>query len=62
MQYSLKCYAKYVNYNNQMNVELLRIVSYVLYFSYQNLGPEYEDIFNMSLQWIFENGKDVGIR
>ncbi|XP_036314886.1 inner nuclear membrane protein Man1 isoform X2 [Pipistrellus kuhlii] len=28
----------------------------------KNLGPEYEDIFNMSLQWIFENGKDVGIR
>ncbi|KAM8801278.1 inner nuclear membrane protein Man1 isoform 2-T2 [Rhynchonycteris naso] len=28
----------------------------------QDLGPEYEDIFNVSLQWIFENGKDVGIR
>ncbi|XP_015423233.1 PREDICTED: inner nuclear membrane protein Man1 [Myotis davidii] len=28
----------------------------------KNLGPEYEDMFNMSLQWIFENGKDVGIR
>uniref|UniRef100_A0A8D1F210 Inner nuclear membrane protein Man1 n=2 Tax=Sus scrofa TaxID=9823 RepID=A0A8D1F210_PIG len=28
----------------------------------QDLGPEYEDIFNISLQWIFENGKDVGIR
>ncbi|XP_049739736.1 inner nuclear membrane protein Man1 [Elephas maximus indicus] len=26
------------------------------------LDPEYEDIFNISLQWIFENGKDVGIR
>ncbi|XP_066865791.1 inner nuclear membrane protein Man1 isoform X2 [Kogia breviceps] len=28
----------------------------------KDLGPEYEDIFNISLQWIFENGKDVGIR
>ncbi|KAM7115240.1 inner nuclear membrane protein Man1 isoform 15-T15 [Molossus nigricans] len=28
----------------------------------QDLGPEYEHIFNISLQWIFENGKDVGIR
>ncbi|XP_059539493.1 inner nuclear membrane protein Man1 isoform X2 [Myotis daubentonii] len=28
----------------------------------KNLGPEYENMFNMSLQWIFENGKDVGIR
>ncbi|XP_066114440.1 inner nuclear membrane protein Man1 isoform X1 [Saccopteryx bilineata] len=28
----------------------------------KDLGPEYEDIFNVSLQWIFENGKDVGIR
>ncbi|KAM7115230.1 inner nuclear membrane protein Man1 isoform 5-T5 [Molossus nigricans] len=28
----------------------------------KDLGPEYEHIFNISLQWIFENGKDVGIR
>nr|XP_002711288.1 inner nuclear membrane protein Man1 [Oryctolagus cuniculus] len=28
----------------------------------KDLGPEYEDIFNTSLQWILENGKDVGIR
>ncbi|TKC51575.1 hypothetical protein EI555_012501 [Monodon monoceros] len=28
----------------------------------KDLGPEYEDIFNISLQWILENGKDVGIR
>ncbi|KAB0400904.1 hypothetical protein E2I00_008923, partial [Balaenoptera physalus] len=28
----------------------------------KDLGPEYEDIVNISLQWIFENGKDVGIR
>uniref|UniRef100_A0A4X2MB22 Inner nuclear membrane protein Man1 n=1 Tax=Vombatus ursinus TaxID=29139 RepID=A0A4X2MB22_VOMUR len=28
----------------------------------KDLGPEYEDVFNMSLQWILENGKDVGIR
>ncbi|XP_064447016.1 inner nuclear membrane protein Man1 isoform X3 [Mirounga angustirostris] len=28
----------------------------------QDLGPEYEDIFNISLKWILENGKDVGIR
>lgn len=28
----------------------------------KNLGPEYEDVFNTSLLWIFKNGKDVGIR
>ncbi|XP_017517207.2 inner nuclear membrane protein Man1 isoform X1 [Manis javanica] len=28
----------------------------------KDLDPEYEDIFNTSLQWILENGKDVGIR
>ncbi|KAG8514135.1 Inner nuclear membrane protein Man1 [Galemys pyrenaicus] len=28
----------------------------------KDLGPEYKDIFNTSLQWILENGKDVGIR
>ncbi|XP_072511380.1 inner nuclear membrane protein Man1 isoform X2 [Notamacropus eugenii] len=28
----------------------------------RDLGPEYEDVFNTSLQWILENGKDVGIR
>lgn len=28
----------------------------------KDLGPEYEDIFNISLKWILENGKDVGIR
>ncbi|XP_006859586.1 PREDICTED: inner nuclear membrane protein Man1-like [Chrysochloris asiatica] len=28
----------------------------------KELGPEYGDIFNTSLQWILENGKDVGIR
>ncbi|XP_042554729.1 inner nuclear membrane protein Man1 [Dipodomys spectabilis] len=28
----------------------------------KDLGPEYEGIFNTSLQWILENGKDVGIR
>ncbi|XP_021097114.1 inner nuclear membrane protein Man1 [Heterocephalus glaber] len=28
----------------------------------KDLGPEYEDIFNTSLQWILENGKDIGIR
>ncbi|XP_063111149.1 inner nuclear membrane protein Man1 isoform X1 [Cavia porcellus] len=28
----------------------------------KDLGPEYEDIFNTSLQWILENGKNVGIR
>ncbi|XP_029417390.1 inner nuclear membrane protein Man1 isoform X2 [Nannospalax galili] len=28
----------------------------------QDLGPEYEDIFNTSLLWILKNGKDVGIR
>uniref|UniRef100_H0XWL6 LEM domain containing 3 n=2 Tax=Otolemur garnettii TaxID=30611 RepID=H0XWL6_OTOGA len=28
----------------------------------KDLGPEYENVFNTSLQWIFENGKDVGIR
>ncbi|MXQ93909.1 hypothetical protein E5288_WYG022076 [Bos mutus] len=28
----------------------------------KDLGPEYEDTFNISLKWIFENGKDVGIR
>ncbi|XP_020845855.1 LOW QUALITY PROTEIN: inner nuclear membrane protein Man1 [Phascolarctos cinereus] len=28
----------------------------------KDLGPEYEDVFNTSLQWILENGKDVGIR
>ncbi|XP_076967433.1 inner nuclear membrane protein Man1 [Tamandua tetradactyla] len=29
---------------------------------FKDLGPEYEAIFNTSLQWILENGKDVGIR
>ncbi|XP_006886123.1 PREDICTED: inner nuclear membrane protein Man1 [Elephantulus edwardii] len=28
----------------------------------KELGPEYEGIFNTSLQWILENGKDAGIR
>ncbi|XP_004632190.1 inner nuclear membrane protein Man1 [Octodon degus] len=28
----------------------------------KGLGPEYEDVFNTSLQWILENGKNVGIR
>ncbi|KAM5289095.1 inner nuclear membrane protein Man1 [Ctenodactylus gundi] len=28
----------------------------------KDLGPEYADVFNTSLQWILENGKDVGIR
>lgn len=28
----------------------------------KDLGPEYEDVFNTSLLWIFKNGKDVGIR
>ncbi|XP_004700859.1 inner nuclear membrane protein Man1 [Echinops telfairi] len=28
----------------------------------KELGPEYEDVFDTSLQWILENGKDVGIR
>ncbi|XP_060513033.1 inner nuclear membrane protein Man1 [Panthera onca] len=28
----------------------------------KDLGPEYEDIFNISLKWILKNGKDVGIR
>ncbi|XP_013376447.1 PREDICTED: inner nuclear membrane protein Man1, partial [Chinchilla lanigera] len=28
----------------------------------KDLGPEYEDVFNTSLQWILENGKNVGIR
>ncbi|KAM9672411.1 inner nuclear membrane protein Man1 isoform 1-T1 [Trichechus inunguis] len=28
----------------------------------KELGPEYGDIFNISLLWILENGKDVGIR
>ncbi|XP_075407450.1 inner nuclear membrane protein Man1 [Tenrec ecaudatus] len=28
----------------------------------KELGPEYEDVFDTSLQWILENGQDVGIR
>ncbi|XP_014694075.2 inner nuclear membrane protein Man1 isoform X1 [Equus asinus] len=28
----------------------------------KDLGSEYEDVFNTSLKWILENGKDVGIR
>ncbi|XP_004429551.1 PREDICTED: inner nuclear membrane protein Man1 [Ceratotherium simum simum] len=28
----------------------------------KDLGSEYEDVFNTSLKWILENGKEVGIR
>ncbi|XP_023376367.1 inner nuclear membrane protein Man1 isoform X2 [Pteropus vampyrus] len=43
--------------SNQRTLSVQEAAAYL-----KDLGPEYEDIFNTSLQWIFENGKDVGIR
>nr|KAF6495598.1 LEM domain containing 3 [Rousettus aegyptiacus] len=43
--------------SNQRTLSVQEAAAYL-----KDLGPEYENIFNTSLQWIFENGKDVGIR
>ncbi|KAI6053175.1 inner nuclear membrane protein Man1 [Marmota monax] len=43
--------------SSQRTLSVQEAVAYL-----KDLGPEYEDIFNTSLQWILENGKDVGIR
>ncbi|XP_054974332.1 inner nuclear membrane protein Man1 [Sorex araneus] len=43
--------------SSQRTLSVQEVAAYL-----KDLGPEYKDIFNTSLQWILENGKDVGIR